>query len=104
MTIIQPKKQGKRITIALIFMFAAVISGVSVGIFLYSMTVDLRHEVAVLEGEIQSFKVRNAELKEGLYEILDARRLEALGVDFGLILDRNPRYVETALHVLAASR
>jgi len=66
------------------------------GIFLYNRLVDMRHEVKRQEENIRRAEVTNAELKNNLYNILDAKNLEPLINKQSLIFDKNPEYAKIA--------
>ena len=94
MTIIQPNKNNKSNLLVFILMTAGVLSVVW-GVFLYNELVDLRHEFQRQNDDIQKAEVSNAELKNNLYNIIDARNLEALVEGQYLVLDNDPQYIKS---------
>ncbi len=99
MTIIQPYKSTYKINF-LIFILMFVSIGVAVfGMFIYNQLVNLRHEISKYETNLSRAEVKNAELKNNLYSITDANKLESLADTQGLVLDKNPEYVKTANNV-----
>ena len=68
------------------------------GIVMYGMVVDFRHDLGVLQKDIQDAELQNVELKNSLYGIVDLDRLEERAKELGLIKERNPDYLSlTAL-------
>lgn len=67
------------------------------GVFLYNQLVNLRHEVKKQEADISRAEVTNAELKNNLYSIIDAKNLKSSANSQSLILDKNPEYVKKPL-------
>ena len=94
MTIILPNKNNKSNLLVFILMTAGVLSVVW-GVFLYNELVDLRHEFQRQNDDIQKAEVSNAELKNNLYNIIDARNLEALVEGQYLVLDNDPQYIKS---------
>ena len=54
----------------------------------------LRHEIASQETNLQKVEVTNAELKNNLYRLTDNENLQALATDKNLVLEKNPKYVK----------
>ena len=94
MTIIQPNKNNKSNPLILIAMATAILSVVW-GVFLYNELVDTRHEVQKQTNSVQEAEVKNAELKNNLYNVIDANNLEILAKEQPLILENNPRYIKS---------
>lgn len=103
MTFLQPNQYGAKRGLIIVALFAVFIiaGGVTAGISLYNTTVNLRHEATSLERNLTGLKLENAELKKELYSRLDEANLVGLGRASGLILDKNPKYLETAGDILA---
>lgn len=95
MTIIQPNKNNHKITFGISFLMIITITAAIWGIFLYNQLVNLRHEVKRQENNLRQAEVTNAELKNNLYSILDAKNLESLINNQSLIFDKNPNYLKT---------
>lgn len=66
------------------------------GVFLYNELVDVRHDVQKQTGDLQKAEVSNAELKNNLYNVIDANNLETLAKEQSLILENNPQYIKSA--------
>jgi cell division protein FtsL len=74
-----------------------ILTSVSVAIwvvFLYNQLVDFRHDIKNQEASISRAQVANAELKNNLYTIVDANKLESSFNNQSLILEKNPEYVK----------
>ncbi len=65
------------------------------GIFLYNQLVNLRHEITSQGDNLGKAEVLSAELKNNLYAAVDVKNLEKLATENGLVIDKNPQYVET---------
>src|SRR3989344_8427707 len=99
MTIIRPNKHNRKMQNLLIGLFGfCVVALVWGGIVMYGMVVDFRHDLGVLQKDIQDAELQNVELKNSLYGIVDLDRLEERAKELGLIKERNPDYLSlTAL-------
>jgi len=67
------------------------------------MNVDLRHSLSGGEKKLDALEVVNAELKNRLYGILDSNNLRLKSDELGLILEKNPLYIETEAQVAATN-
>lgn len=94
MTIIQPNKNSSKTNFLILVLMLGSISAVVWGVFIYNQLVDLRHEVKSQETGAKQAEVANAELKDNLYNIIDAKSAESLKNSQSLILDKNPEYVK----------
>jgi cell division protein FtsL len=103
MTTIGPQKrkmQMKLVTFGFLAVFAI---GAFLGIPLYADIVNLKHDIRDAEKRVASLEVRNAEVKNEFYELIDAERLEKLATDLGLVFEKNPSYIEIKPHDLATT-
>lgn len=91
MTVIQPNKNENLTHLMFIFGFILVFVAFSCVIF-YSRTVSLRHDIARAEQEIDDMKVKNAELKNSFYALVDSNALQQLAAEKGLVNDKNPQW------------
>lgn len=100
MTIIEPKKKKSKF---MIFMpiLALIAFGVYANISLYNSIVELRHELVKGEERLEQLEVESAELKNRLYALFDAAAMRKTAGEFGLILDKNPSYLELPSDSLA---
>ena len=94
MTIIQPNKTSYKSNFLILTLIFVSISVAVWGVFLYNQLVNLRHEVKSQEIALGQAEVANAELKNNLYNIIDAKNLESSIKNQSLILDENPNYVK----------
>lgn len=105
MTIIEPNKNrlAKKInllfiTSLLVLLFVAVWS-----IFVYNQTVNLGYKLNISEREYKAQFTRNAELKNDLYKIIDAKNLHNVAKSSGLVKVVSPEYLEASPKPLLAS-
>lgn len=62
-------------------------------IYIYSQTVNLKHDILSLGETIEELRLKNAELKNDLYRLTDRENLEKLARSRGLVQDNNPKWV-----------
>ncbi len=96
MTIIQPNKTAYKSNFLILILMFVSISMAVWGVFLYNQLVNLRHDVKNQETNISRAEVMNAELKNNLYSIIDAKNLKSSVDSQSLILDKNPEYIKSA--------
>lgn len=94
MTIIEPKKLKPKSKILILFLFGIVLVASLGVITFYNKIVDLKFQLSKQEQELEDLKVLNAELKNEVYSYLDVDNLSTIARALGLILDRNPTYLE----------
>jgi|SRR3989344_5327722 len=94
MTIIQPNKNKTKLRYYVAVLIVIVFAGASLNIIFYSSTVDLKHKISNTEKEFHEFEVRNAELKNEIYSITNPKSFEFELLSDGLVLDKNPAYLE----------
>ena len=92
MTILKPALYQEYIRLFLVGFFLFLSAGI-VYIFSYNAVVDVRFEIQTFKEEIVEFQAKNADLKNAVYTIVDPSGLEELALNRGLILDRNPEYL-----------
>lgn len=90
MTIIKSNKTNHKINFLISFLMLTFIVSAVFGVFLYNQLVDFRHEIAGYEKIIKTAEVENAELKNSLYQLLDA----GLPENQSFVLDKNPEYIK----------
>jgi cell division protein FtsL len=91
MTVIQSNKSKSLIQLMIIF-GVILASTASLYVTLYSKTVSLKHDIQNIGSELSDLKVKNAELKNSFYSVVDSRELEKLAQEKGLIYDKNPKW------------
>jgi hypothetical protein len=94
MTIIQPNRTNHKANFLISLLILTSISIAVWGVFLYNQLVNLRHEVKSQETALSQAEVANAELKNNLYSIIDAKNLKSSVDSQSLILDKNPEYLK----------
>ncbi|MDP1538724.1 MAG: hypothetical protein Q8M00_01705 [bacterium] len=96
MTIIQPNKNNYKTSFLIPVLLITSISAALWGVFLYNQLVNVRHEIKRQENNLRQAEVTNAELKNNLYSIIDAKNLKSSTDSQSLILDKNPEYLKAA--------
>jgi len=95
MTIISPiRNQGY--ARFFFFLFAVLVAGGLVYIFEYNALVNSRYQTQALKQEITALGVKNADLKNQLYQVTNPDALQKLAVASDLVIDRAPQYIESA--------
>lgn len=61
-------------------------------VMLYSRSVSLAHDIGQLRGELDALQVKNADLKNTLYQETGSAALEKLSKDRGMVQDKNPEW------------
>lgn len=90
MTIIKSNKTNHKINFLISFLMLTLVISAVFGVFLYNQLVDFRHEIVSYEKIIKTAEVENAELKNALYQLLDA----GLPNSQSFVLDKNPEYIK----------
>ena len=103
MTIIKPAA-SESYTRFLLVVFAIVLLGSLTYIFEYNSLVDARFELKNMREEIVKAQSQNADLKNALYQIVNPVLLEKEAVAAGLILERNPGYLNGTTWLSDSSR
>jgi cell division protein FtsL len=100
-TIIEPNK--KRAFMKYITPFIVLVAGSAIAsVAMYVNTVDLRHELEDRQAYAQELTVYNVELKNQLYSLFDTDHMKVIAENAGLVLDKNPIYLQTPLDELVA--
>ncbi|HEY4497117.1 MAG TPA: hypothetical protein VI432_03155 [Candidatus Paceibacterota bacterium] len=91
MTVIRPNRKNNIIKLIL------VLSGVLMvvfgsGVHIYSDVVSLKHEGEIGQDRLNAETVKNAELKNTLYAMIDPSNLAEVALKRGLIKDKNPQW------------
>jgi len=103
MTIIEPNKNKSKNKLFIVLISAVIFIGSFFSIRIYNVNVDLRHTLTREEKKLDELEVVNAELKNRLYGILDNNNLRVRADELGLILEKNPLYLETDEQVVATN-
>lgn len=94
MTIIKPKSYRNYLNFILWFVILILLGG-SFYIFEYNQFATNRDLLQKIKTSIAELQVKNADLKNNLYEIIDGPRLLSLAKERGLVLDKKPEYLST---------
>lgn len=84
---------------ALKVIILGIVAVFAVGIFAYNGSLQVRREYSALRNRLDVAQEMNADLKNKLYELTDARTLGDVAIRLGLVVEKNPQY----LHVGAAA-
>jgi hypothetical protein len=95
MTIIQPYKNTYKANFLILILVFSLISMTIWGVFLYNQLVNVRHEIKTQGANISRAEVASAELKNALYNVVEAKNLKASLDNQALVLDKNPEYVKS---------
>lgn len=94
MTIIRPHKSSS-IKYFLYSLFGVLLICGGFYISEYTTLAETRNSINTLKNSIGVLQQENADLKSELYAMIDPARLEAVGVDSGLLKESRPHYVTT---------
>lgn len=96
MTIIEPSK-NHILSNSVLYFVGLLILCVIAGIYFYNLNVNLKYEVSMNGKAIQQLESANADLRNEMYKMLDAKNLTAIIRKQNLIQDKNPDYLEHAI-------
>jgi hypothetical protein len=99
MTVIEFGSKDVKINFAISALFVFLIVSVAWGVSLYQNIITVRHDIEQSTALAETIQVKNAELKNQLYQITDSVGQEAFLQDSGLVADPSPRYVQTSAAV-----
>jgi cell division protein FtsL len=91
MTVIQPNKNKNIIQLIVGVSIVLVLFAVS-NVMLYSKSVGLTHDINQLKNKLDALQIKNADLKNALYQETNSEALEKLAADRGMIQDKNPQW------------
>lgn len=92
MTVLEFGKKDFNINYAIFGLIGLVSITAVFGIYSYNSMINLRHETANNKELITQAQIKNAELKDELYRILDNAGGEEWLRDNGLVFDKDPQY------------
>ncbi len=91
MTVIQPNR--KKSIIQLILGMGAILILFAVSnVMLYSKSVSLTHDLGALRSQLDSIQVRNADLKNTLYQETSSEALTKLAASRGMVQEKTPQW------------
>ncbi|MEK7608347.1 MAG: hypothetical protein AAB495_02110 [Patescibacteria group bacterium] len=103
MTYIQPKKSYSLINILLAAAVLGVLGGAAGLIMIYNQTVALSHGIQISKNELRAIETANAEMKGKIFSLFDPESVTAFASGRGLIIDKNPQYIEVSKQWVVAS-
>lgn len=93
MTVIQPNKNNRQLFRTIFMMGFAVAGLLLTEIWIYSQTVNLKHDTITLGSKLDDLRLENAGLKNKFYSLTAKANLDLLAKQKGLIEDKNPKWV-----------
>lgn len=99
MTIFSPHQSKIKFNLKLVLGAALLIIIAIASIHLQNSNMALRKAIGALESKIEEIRVANADYKNELYKLLDAKNLTPLIQRLGLVKEVHPRYLEGNLTV-----
>lgn len=94
MTVIEFGKRDLKINFFIASLVVVVILSAGWGVVLYNNLIGLRHDIQTTRQTLAQEQVRNAELKNDLYHVMDSVLEETFLAESGLVLDQDPQYVK----------
>ena len=101
MTFVKEKKKNI-VNLLLALLALPLIFAIISIIAVYNQTVNLKHGIVDMKTEIQKTETASAELKEKLFAIFDAQKVEMIVAERGLVKESNQHYLEVNTWVLAS--
>lgn len=92
MTVIRPNKKNKTLRLAIRLGLVSIMFLIF-NVYVYSGTVDIKHEISEVSKNIEQMRADNADLKNEFYSITDQENLDLLAKERGLIKDKSPKWV-----------
>ncbi|MFA6495391.1 MAG: hypothetical protein WC246_02735 [Candidatus Paceibacterota bacterium] len=93
MTVIQFGYRDLKIHFGIAALVSVLMLSVVWSIFLYNRVTNLRHDVFSGQTALQQLQVKDAELKNRLYHMMDTALSDSFIQTSGLVVDKNPTYV-----------
>lgn len=101
MTIIKLNKNRNKLNLIISSLLFAIVALIIQGIYLYSQSVNFRHDIASLEKNIRDIEVSNVDMKDKLFALFDSNNTKAIIENGGLIGEENPQYIKDSNNPLA---
>jgi hypothetical protein len=92
MTITYPNR-ARQANFALRVLGLGILLAALVSVYLYNQTVTLRHSVSYLGDSVNTLQVKNADLKNSIFSLLDSKNLVSLAGKLGLVKEATPSYL-----------
>lgn len=74
----------------------------AVGVFAYNGSINARRQFSALRDRVEFSQEENSELKNKVYELIDAKTLGIVAFRLGLIVEKNPQYLNVGTNALVA--
>jgi len=101
MTIIQPNKNRDRISLILYGLLIVLVFLLSQGIYLYSQSVALKHDIEKFQKQIRGVEAASVEMKKSLISLFEEESLKEIIEGNKLIEEKNPKFIKTTDKLLA---
>jgi len=93
MTFIQPNKPKSLITLALIVLAVAVLTGTFWLVVVYNQTVNTAHNIAAAKAQLDEIGSKNTALNNQIVATLSTNEASAIAAQDGLVQENHPQYV-----------
>lgn len=93
MTIIEPNKNKFRPNFLMLVFGGLIAAAAVLAVFAYNRTVSFEYQLGQQAKLIQGLQVKNSEMKNQIYAMLDLGNPDALAAKLGLISDKKPDYL-----------
>ena len=93
MTVLEFNQRESRHNPVVVILGVLTVGSFILGIFLYNNLISLRHDVSQNKEIISEIQIRDVELKDKLYELIDGIDQEEFLKASGLVVEKNPIYV-----------
>ncbi|KKS82894.1 MAG: hypothetical protein UV58_C0004G0067 [Candidatus Wolfebacteria bacterium GW2011_GWC1_43_10] len=103
MTVIEFGKKDLKTNFAISLLMMVLVIASVWGILIYNRLIGLRHDIASAKETLENYQVKNAELKNQLYQILDGVNEEALLASSGLVADKSPQYLKNSHQLVSGT-
>lgn len=97
-------KMNAKLGGALKVIILGIVAVFAVGIVAYNGSLSVRRQYTALRDRVEQLQTDNAELKNALYELTDAKTLSSVAVRLGLIMEKNPQYLHVGTGAVVAQR
>jgi len=97
-------KMNRKLTGALKVIVLGVVAVFAVGIFAYNGSLHVRRQFSALRDRVETLQEMNADLKNTLYSLTDAKTLGSVALRLGLVVERNPQYLHVGSDPVVAQR
>ncbi len=73
-----------------------------IGIVAYNGSLQVRRQFTTLRDRVEELQAQNADLKNKLYALTDAKTLGSVALRSGLVVERNPQYLNVGITPVVA--